>query len=314
MSKMEIMKDNISKTSDLIFNTPLVRINKIVEKGHAEILAKLECANPSGSVKDRICMAMIEAAEKNGQLKKGYTIIEATSGNTGISLAFISAIKGYKLLLTMPDNCTIERKTLLNLYGADIEFTPSIEGMPGAIRKAEQLAEKYKNCYMPQQFNNIANPAIHRKTTAEEIWQATKGELDAFVSGVGTGGTITGVGEVFKERKKDIQIVAVEPKDSAVLSGRLPGPHNITGIGSGFIPKILNVEIIDRIIPVTDKDAFKTSIRLAREEGLLVGISSGAVAFAALHIAKELGKGKRVVTIFPDNGERYLNLYQPYFP
>jgi cysteine synthase A len=310
-------KDNISETSNLIFNTPLVRLNRIVGKGCAEILAKVEGANPSGSVKDRICMAMIEAAEKKGQLKKGYTIIEATSGNTGISLAFVSAIKGYKLLLTMPDNCSVERRALLKLYGAEIELTPSTEGMPGAIRRAEQLMEKHNNYFMPQQFNNIANPEIHRKTTAEEIWQATNGELDVFISGVGTGGTITGVGEVLKERKKDIQIVAVEPKSSAVLSGGRAGPHNIPGIGPGFIPKILNKEIIDRIIPVTDEDAFNTSIRLAKEEGLLVGVSSGAVTFAALHIAKELGKGrhkrKRVVIILPDNGERYLNLYQNYF-
>jgi len=305
--------NNISKTGNLIFNTPLVRLNRIVGRGCAEILAKVEGANPSGSVKDRVCMAMIEAAEKKGQLKKGYTIIEATSGNTGISLAFISAIKGYKLLLTIPDNCSVERMALLKLYGADIELTPSTEGMPGAIRRAEQLIEKHNNYFMPQQFNNAANPEIHRKTTAEEIWQATNGELDVFISGVGTGGTITGVGEVFKERKKDIQIVAVEPKSSAVLSGGRAGPHNIPGIGPGFIPKILNKEIIDRIIPVTDEDAFNTSIRLAREEGLLVGISSGAVTFAALHIAIELGKGKRVVIILPDNGERYLNLYQNYF-
>ncbi len=305
--------NNISETSNLIFNTPLIRLNRIVGKGCAEILAKVEGANPSGSVKDRICMAMIEAAEKKGQLKKGYTIIEATSGNTGISLAFVSAIKGYKLLLTIPDNCSVERMALLKLYGADIELTPSTEGMPGAIRRAEQLIEKHNNYFMPQQFNNAANPEIHRKTTAEEIWQATNGELDAFISGVGTGGTITGVGEVFKERKKDIQIVAVEPKSSAVLSGGRAGPHNIPGIGPGFIPKILNKEIIDRIIPVTDEDALNTSIRIAKEEGLLVGISSGAVTFAALHIAKELGKGKRVVIILPDNGERYLNLYQNYF-
>ncbi|MGR3310361.1 MAG: cysteine synthase A [Candidatus Brocadiales bacterium] len=305
--------NNISETSNLIFNTPLVRLNRIVGKGCAEILAKVEGANPSGSVKDRVCMAMIEAAEKKGQLKKGYTIIEATSGNTGISLAFVSAIKGYKLLLTIPDNCSVERRALLKLYGAEIELTPSTEGMPGAIRRAEQLIEKHNNYFMPQQFNNAANPEIHRKTTAEEIWQATNGELDVFISGVGTGGTITGVGEVFKKRKKDIQIVAVEPKSSAVLSGGRAGPHNIPGIGPGFVPKILNKEIIDRIIPVTDEDAFNTSIRLAREEGLLVGISSGAVTFAALHIAKELGKGKRVVVILPDNGERYLNLYQNYF-
>ncbi len=305
--------NNISKTGNLIFNTPLVRLNRIVGRGCAEILAKVEGANPSGSVKDRVCMAMIEAAEKKGQLKKGYTIVEATSGNTGISLAFVSAIKGYKLLLTMPDNCSVERIALLKLYGADIELTPSTEGMPGAIRKAEQLVEKHNNYFMPQQFNNIANPEIHRKTTAEEIWQATNGELDVFISGVGTGGTITGVGEVFKERKKDIQIVAVEPKSSAVLSGGRAGPHNIPGIGPGFVPEVLNKEIIDRIIPVTDEDAFNTSVRIAKEEGLLVGISSGAVTFAALHIAKELGKGKRVVIILPDNGERYLNLYQNYF-
>ncbi len=307
-----MLNNNISEVSGLIFNTPLVRLNRIAGDDCAEILAKVEGANPSGSIKDRVCMAMIESAEKKGQLKKGYTIIEATSGNAGISLAFISAMKGYKVLLTMPDNCSVERRALLKLYGAEIEFTPSIEGMPGAIRKAEQLIKKHNNYFMPQLFNNVANPEIHRKTTAEEIWQATSGELDAFISGVGTGGTITGVGEVFKERKKDIQIVAVEPKNSAVLSGGSPGPHNIPGIGPGFVPKILNKEIIDRIIPVTDEDAFNTSIRIAKEEGLLVGISSGAVTFAALHIAKELGKGKRVVIILPDNGERYLNLYQSY--
>ncbi len=308
-----MLNNNINEVSDLIFNTPLVRLNRIVGVDCAEILAKVEGTNPSGSVKDRACMAIIETAEKNGQLKKGYTIIEATSGNAGISLAFISVLKGYKVLLTMPDNCSAERRTLLKLYGAEIEFTPSNEGMPGAIRKAEQLIKKRKNCFMPQLFSNVANPEIHRKTTAEEIWQATNGELDAFVSCVGTGGTITGVGEVFKERKRNIQIVAVEPKSSDVLSGGKPGSHNIPGIGSGFIPKVLNREIIDRIIPVTDEDAFNTSMRIAKEEGLLVGISSGAVTFAALHIAKELGKGKRVVIILPDNGERYLNLYQNYF-
>jgi len=304
--------NNIFKTQGLIFNTPLVRLSRIAEEGGAEVLAKIEGRNPGGSVKDRICMAMIEKAEKDGKLRKGYTIIEATSGNTGISLAFISAIKGYKLLLTLPDNCSIERRTLLKLYGADIEYTPSIEGMPGAIRKANRLTEESNNCFMPQQFSNAANPDIHRKTTAEEIWQATNGELDVFISGVGTGGTITGVGEVFKERKKDIQIIAVEPKSSAVLSGGQPGTHNIPGIGPGFIPEIINLKIIDRIIPVSDKDAFNTSVRLAKEEGLLAGISSGAAAFAALSIAQELGKRKRIVVILPDNGERYLNLYQPF--
>lgn len=304
------MTVNIRGPESLVFNTPLVRLSKIVEDGCAEILAKVEGSNPGGSVKDRICMAMVEAAEKTGQLKKGHTIVEATSGNTGISLAFIAAVKGYKLILTMPDNCSIERITHLKIYGAEIEFTPSIDGMPGAIRKAEQLVNNNSNYFMPQQFNNAANPEIHRRTTAEEIWRSTNGEIDAFVAGVGTGGTITGVGEVFKERNKDIQIVAVEPKGSSVLSGGLPGHHNIQGIGPGFIPKVLNMEVIDRVMLVTDKEAFGTSVRLAMEEGLLVGVSSGAVTFAALQIARELGARKRIVIVLPDNGGKYLNLYQ----
>ncbi len=295
---------------ELICNTPMVRLNKIVENDMAEIYAKLESFNPGGSVKDRIAISMIEDAEKKGLLKPGGIVVEPTSGNTGIGLAMVCAVKGYKCILTMPESMSLERIYILKSYGAEIVLTPAIEGMQGAIKKAEEIVRKNKNAFMPQQFKNPANPEIHRKTTAKEILDATEGKLDAFVAGVGTGGTITGVGEILKKKNKNIKIVAVEPFNSAVLSGNLPGPHKIQGIGAGFIPEILNLQIIDEIITVKDDEAFQMSKRLAREEGLFVGISSGAACFAALKIAKILGKGKRVVVIFPDTGERYFSIEQ----
>jgi len=295
---------------ELIGQTPLVKLNKIVDSGSAEILAKLENFNPGGSVKDRICLSMIEDAERKGLLKKGSTIIEPTSGNTGIGLAMISAVKGYRCILTMPETMSLERIYILKSYGAEVVLTPGIEGMSGAIKKAEELLKKIPNSFMPQQFKNPANPQIHRRTTAQEILKVTQGKLDAFVAGVGTGGTITGVGEVLKKHNPKIKIVAVEPSASAVLSGRPSGPHKIQGIGAGFIPEVLNRKVIDEIIAVSDNDAFSTSKRLAKEEGIFVGISAGAATFAALKIAKELGKKKRVVVILPDTGERYFSVYQ----
>ncbi len=296
--------------TELIGQTPLVRLNKITEKDSAEILAKMEMFNPGGSVKDRICLAMIEDAEKKGLLKKGSTIIEPTSGNTGIGLVMIAATKGYKCVITMPGTMSLERIYILKSFGAEVILTPGVEGMQGAIKKAEGLLKRIPNSFMPQQFNNPANPEIHRRTTAKEILEATKGNLDAFVAGVGTGGTITGVGEVLKKHNPKIKVVAVEPEASAVLSGNRPGPHKIQGIGAGFIPEVLNRKIIDEIIQVRDNDAFKTSRRLAKEEGLFVGISSGAAAWAALKIAHGLGGGKTVVVILPDTGERYFSMQQ----
>ena len=295
---------------ELIGNTALVRLNRIVEKDSAEILAKLENFNPGGSVKDRICLSMIEDAERKGLLKKGSTIIEPTSGNTGIGLAMISAVKGYRCILTMPETMSLERIYILKSYGAEVVLTPGIEGMSGAIKKAEELLKKIPNSFMPQQFKNPANPQIHRRTTAQEILKVTQGKLDAFVAGVGTGGTITGVGEILKKHNPKIKIVAVEPETSAVLSGKEPGPHKIQGIGAGFIPEVLNRKIIDQIITVCDNDAFQTAKRLAKEEGLFVGISAGAATWAALKVAKELGKKKIVVVILPDTGERYFSVYQ----
>lgn len=293
---------------ELIGQTPMVRLNKIVELGMAKILAKLENFNPGGSVKDRICLSMIEDAEKKGLIKEGATIIEPTSGNTGIGLAMAAAIKGYRCILTMPETMSLERVYILKSYGAEVILTPGLEGMKGAIKKAEELLKKTPNSFMPQQFNNPANPEIHRITTAKEILQVTDGNIDAFVAGVGTGGTITGVGEVLKKRNPNIKIVAVEPRGSAVLSGEQPGPHKIQGIGAGFIPAVLNREVIDEIIQVSDDDAFKISHRLAKEEGLLVGISSGAATWAALQVAQELGKDKTIVVVLPDRGERYLSI------
>ncbi|MBU1133354.1 MAG: cysteine synthase A [Candidatus Omnitrophica bacterium] len=295
---------------ELIGNTPMVRLNKIIEPDSAEILAKLEFFNPGGSVKDRICLSMIEDAEEKGLLKPGATIIEPTSGNTGIGLAMVAAVKGYKCILTMPETMSLERVYILKSFGVEIVLTKGIEGMMGSIKKAEELLKKTPNSFCPQQFKNKANPEIHRKTTAKEILEATDGRIDAFVAGVGTGGTITGVGEVLKKENSNIKIIAVEPKASAVLSGEKPGPHKIQGIGAGFVPEVLNRDIIDEIITVYDDDAFKTSRRLAREEGLFVGISAGAAAWVALKVAKDLGKGKTVVVILPDTGERYFSMEQ----
>lgn len=295
---------------ELMGQTPIVKLNRIAKPGIAKIFAKLENFNPGGSVKDRICLSMIEDAEKKGLIKKGGTIIEPTSGNTGIGLAMVAAVKRYKCVLTMPETMSLERIYILKAYGAEVVLTPGVEGMKGAIKKAEQLLKKTPNSFMPQQFKNMANPEIHRKTTAEEILKAVGSSIDAFVAGVGTGGTITGVGEVLRSKNPNIKIIAVEPKTSAVLSGNEPGPHKIQGIGAGFVPEILNRGIIDEIIQVSDGAAFDTSRMLAKEEGLFVGISAGAAAWAALKVAKDLGEGRLVVTIFPDTGERYFSMEQ----
>ncbi|MBI4114947.1 MAG: cysteine synthase A [Candidatus Omnitrophica bacterium] len=300
-------KPSIGKnTVELIGNTPLVRLNKIIPSSSATVYAKLESMNPGGSVKDRICLSMIQDAEEKGLINKDTVIIEATSGNTGVGLALICAVKGYKLILTMPDSMSFERQHLLRRFGAELVLTPALELMKGAVDKAQELARKYKNSFMPQQFNNPANPKIHRETTAEEIWEALDGKFDAFVAGVGTGGTITGCGEVFKQRNPKIKIVAVEPKRSPVLSGGEPGYHRIQGIGAGFVPQVLNRKVIDQIIQVEDEVAWETSIAIAREEGILAGISCGAACWVAKQVAKEFGPGKTVVVIFPDTGERYL--------
>lgn len=295
---------------ELIGNTPMVRLSGIVTSDMAEILAKIEFFNPGGSVKDRICLSMIEDAEKKGLLKPGSTIIEPTSGNTGIGLSMIAAVKGYRCILTMPETMSLERIYILKSYGAEVILTSGIDGMMGSIKKAEELSKKTPNSFMPQQFKNKANPEVHRKTTAKEILEATGGKIDAFVSGVGTGGTITGVGEVLKKKNPKIKIVAVEPKGSAVLSGKKSGPHKIQGIGAGFVPEILNRDVIDEIIQVDDNEAFKASRKLAKKEGLFVGISAGAAAQAALKVAKDLGKGKTVVVVLPDTGERYFSMEQ----
>jgi len=303
------------KLTDLIGNTPLLELENFNREHdtQATIIAKLEYFNPGGSVKDRIGFSMIEAAEKQGLLNKESIIIEPTSGNTGIALAFIAAAKGYRLILTMPETMSLERRNLLKALGAELVLTPGPEGMVGAIRTANELHSEYANSFVPQQFQNLANPEIHRTTTAEEIWNDTDGNVDFFVSGVGTGGTITGVGEVLKQRNPDVKIVAVEPFDSQVLAGGKPGPHKIQGIGAGFVPEILNTSIIDEIIPVKNEDALRTGRKLAKTEGLIVGISSGAAVYAALQLAQhEENKGKRIVVILPDTGERYLStlLYQ----
>jgi cysteine synthase A len=292
---------------ELVSNTPIVRLCRVVERDCAEVLGKLEGSNPTGSVKDRICLGMIRAAEKEGRLKKESTIIEPTGGNTGVSLAMIAAIRGYRLILVMPDNVPAVQKALLQFYGATLELTPSSEGMPGAIKTAQGIIKKNTGFFMPNQFENPVNPETHKKTTATEILEATGGKLDAFVAGVGTGGTITGVGEVLKAKIPSVIVVAVEPKNSAVISGGKPGAHGIHGLGTGFLPKLLNKDIIDRVVAVSDDEAMDMTQRLAREEGLAVGISSGAAAFASIKIARELGKGKRVVTIFPDRGEKYVS-------
>lgn len=303
------------KLTDLIGKTPLLELSNFNKENGtlATIIAKLEYFNPGGSVKDRIGLSMIAEGEKQGLIKKDTVIIEPTSGNTGIALAFVAASRGYRLILTMPETMSIERRNLLKALGAELVLTPGPDGMKGAIAKAEELHLTINNSFVPQQFNNPANPEIHRKTTAEEIWNDTDGKIDVFVSGIGTGGTITGVGEVLKKRKPGIKIIAVEPADSPVISGGKPGPHKIQGIGAGFIPAVLNLKIIDEIILVKNEEAFKTSRDLARSEGLLVGISSGAATFAALQLSlRSEYAGKNIVVVLPDSGERYLStiLYQ----
>jgi len=297
--------------SELIGKTPIVKLNRIVESDSADIYLKLEFMNPGSSVKDRIALAMIEDAEKKGLLKEGDTIIEPTSGNTGIGLAMVAAAKGYNAILVMPETMSIERRNLLRAYGAELVLTPGPEGMGGAIRKATELAKEH-GYFIPQQFQNQSNPQIHRLTTGPEIVEQMGDQLDAFIAGIGTGGTITGAGEVLKEAYEGIKIYAVEPADSPVLSGGKPGPHKIQGIGAGFVPETLDVEVYDEIIQVKTEQAFEYARRVAKEEGILVGISSGAVIYAATEVAKKLGKGKKVLVIIPSNGERYLStpLYQ----
>lgn len=291
---------------ELIGCTPVVKLRTLPGKDDAEVWAKLEALNPGGSVKDRICLSMIETAEREGKLKPGATIVEPTSGNTGVGLALVAAVKGYRLILTMPDTMSDERRSLLTAYGAHLILTPDTKGMGGAIHKAEELLQERSNYFMPQQFNNPANPEIHRRTTAVELLKQFK-RIDAFVAGVGTGGTITGVGEVLKDKMKDVRICAVEPASSPVISGGEPGYHKIQGIGAGFVPGVLNRQVLDEVITVKDEDATHCSRRLAAEEGLLVGISSGAACCAALKVAKALGKGHVIVTIFADKGEHYLS-------
>jgi cysteine synthase A len=296
----------VSNVLELIGDTPIVRLNRLPTEGSATVWAKLELFNPMSSVKDRLGLAMVEAAERDGTLKPGATIVEPTSGNTGVALAMVAAIKGYKLILTMPDTMSEERRLLLRAFGAELILTPGEGGMRGAIEKAVELVSEH-GYFMPQQFKNPANPDVHRRTTGQEILEQTDGKIDAFVAGIGTGGTITGVGQVLKEKKPGVRVVAVEPEASPVLSGGKPGPHTIQGIGAGFVPEILDRDVIDEIIKVSGEDAASTARRLAREEALFVGISSGAACFAALEVARVLGEGKDVVVILPDTGERYLS-------
>jgi cysteine synthase A len=292
---------------DLVANTPLVRLNRVVPAGSAEVLGKLESLNPGGSVKDRIALNMIEDAEGRGAIKPGDTLVEPTSGNTGIGLAMVAAVKGYRLILTMPEDMSMERRKLFTRFGAELVLTPAIEGMSGAVFAAQEMVDKH-GYFMPQQFNNPANPEVHRRTTVREILKATGGKIDAFVAAVGTGGTITGVGEVLKQHNSDIHIVAVEPAASPVLAGGKPGLSGIQGIGASFVPSVLNREVYDELIAVKDDEAYAMTARLTKEEGLLVGISAGANVFAALKVAADLGPDKRVVTVLCDTGERYLSV------
>jgi cysteine synthase len=301
------MSEIVNNVLELVGNTPLVRLNKVVLDGWATVLGKLESLNPAGSIKDRTALAMIQAAENQGKLNPGCTIVEPTSGNTGIGLAMIAAVKGYRLIVTMPEDVGVERQALLKRFGAELMLTPSAEGMSGAVSAAKMLIFDHPDYFMPQQFENPANPEIHRRTTAMEIIAATKGRVDALVAGVGTGGTITGVGEVLRKEIPGVKIIAVEPAGSPLLSKGKSGPHRILGIGASFVPSVLNRSILDEIIAVDDTDAYETSLRLARGEGLLVGISAGANVWAALKVAQQLGQGRVVVTILPDTGERYLS-------
>lgn len=293
---------------DLICNTPLVKLNKMTTPDMATVYGKLESMSPGGSVKDRICLSMIRDAEEKGLINKESLIVEPTSGNTGIGLALVCAVKGYRLILTMPETMSVERRHLLKRFGAELVLTPGAEGMKGAIAKAQEIAAQNKNSFMPQQFANPANPKIHRETTAEEIWEALGGKVDAFISGVGTGGTITGCGEVFKKRNPKIKIYAIEPVNSPVLSGGAPGKHKIQGIGAGFVPDVLNRQAYDEVIKVEDQDAWKVALDLAKTEGILAGISTGAIFWAAFKVAKDLGPGKNVVAVVCDTGERYLSM------
>jgi len=306
------MQRQHSDITELIGRTPLVRLNRLSREGDATVYGKVEYFNPGGSVKDRICLNMINEAERQGRLKPGGTIVEPTSGNTGIGLALIAAIRGYKLILVMPESMSMERASLLSSYGAQLVLTAAWEGMKGSIKEAEGLIASNPDYFMPDQFSNPANPAMHRKTTGPEIWESMDGEIDAFVTAVGTGGTITGCGEYFKQRKPGIKVIAVEPAGSPVLSGGDPGPHRIQGIGAGFIPKVLNRSVLDGVITITDEEAYQTAKLLAKKEGLLVGISSGANVAAAQKVAADLGPGKNVVTILCDTGERYISI-EKYF-
>jgi len=302
--KMRIAND----VTELIGRTPLVRLGRIAKDLGAEVVGKLESFNPCGSVKDRIGLSMIEAAEKEGLIKEDTILAEPTSGNTGISLAFVAAVKGYRLILVMPETMSLERRSLLKAFGADLILTPGSEGMKGAVKKAEELAAQDRRVFIPQQFKNPANPAIHRQTTAREIWEDTAGKVDILVSGVGTGGTLTGVAQVIKKKKSTFKAIAVEPTDSAVLSGREPGSHKIQGIGAGFIPEVLDTQLIDEVIQVKNEEAIEATRRLIKEEGILAGISSGAAVSAALKVAeREDSEGKLIVVILPDTGERYLS-------
>lgn len=309
---MDGIYDDITKT---IGNTPLVRLNRIAKGLTSEVVVKLERFNPMGSIKDRIGLSMIESAERDGLIDKDTVIVEPTSGNTGIALAFVCAVKGYRLVLTMPDTMSMERRALLRIFGAEIVLTEGGRGMKGAVEKAQEISAQYSRSFIPQQFSNEANVDIHRRTTAEEIWSATGGRIDILVAGVGTGGTITGVAEVIKKRKPSFRAVAVEPKDSPVLSGGKPGPHKIQGIGAGFIPDVLKLELVDEIVQASHEDAGEMTKRLAKEEGILAGISSGAALWAALEVAKRPENGgKLIVVVLPDTGERYLStwLFQEY--